>query len=83
MARLKVTNLNIIQRMTEWVNGQNRDNEYIFFANEIDEADIKQKAWNLGHMIIHFVPDNGPESNPLASGGFRKIIFVEKLPAPL
>jgi hypothetical protein len=43
----------------------------IFFQNEINESDVKQKAWDLASMIVNFVPDT--------VSGFTKIVFVEKL----
>jgi hypothetical protein len=73
MARIKVTNTNIQQRLVAWNNntGTSRQDELVFYANEINEQDVKQLAWDVGNMIINFQPD--------VVSGFTKITFVEKL----
>jgi len=73
MARIRVTNQNIQQRLIAWNNntGTSRQDELVFYQNDIDQADWKQRAWELGSMIIDVEPDT--------VSGFYKIVFVEKL----
>jgi hypothetical protein len=71
MARIKITNATIQAKLTKWAQGQERTDELIFFQNEINEQDVKQKAWDLASMIVNFEPDT--------VSGFTKIVFVEKL----
>jgi hypothetical protein len=73
MARIRVTQATIQNRLTQWNNnvGTTRQDELIFYKNEIDPDDWKPKAWELGSMIIDVQPDT--------VSGFYKIVFVEKL----
>ena len=71
MARIKITNASIKAKLTKWASGQEREDELIFFANEINQLDIMQMSWNLAAMIIQFQEDSVT--------GFHKITFVEKL----
>ena len=80
MARIKITQATIQAKLTKWAQGQERTDELIFYSNEINESEIKQKAWDLANMIVQFSEDTGPDvNNPVSVGGFRKITFVEKL----
>jgi sulfur transfer protein SufE len=69
--RVKITNATIAQQLQRWAQGQERDRQLIFYANEINEQDVKQRAWDLASMIVNFEPDT--------VSGFTKILFVEKL----
>jgi hypothetical protein len=71
MARIKITNATIAQQLQRWAQNQERERILIFYANEINEQDVKQRAWDLANMIVNFEPD--------AVSGFTKIVFVEKL----
>jgi len=73
MARIRVTNATIQQRLIAWNSntGTSRQDELVFYQNDIDPEDWKRKAWELGSMIIDIQPD--------AVSGFYKIVFVEKL----
>ncbi len=73
MPRIKVTQANLITRLQAWNNntGTTRQDELVFFRNEINAEEVKQRAWDLGNMIINIIPDSVE--------GFFKIIFVEKL----
>ena len=71
MARIKITGTTIEAKLTKWFLGQERTDELIFYQNEINADEWKQKAWDLGMMIIDIVPDSVT--------GFFKIVFVEKL----
>jgi len=78
MARIKVTNSNIVTLLTQWANNTNRENELVFYNEEINERDVKQRAWDLASMIIEVLPDTGGSSS-IQSQGFKKIVFVDKL----
>ncbi len=73
MARIRVTNANIQSRLTAWNNNTatSRQDELIFYQNDLDPDDWKRRAWELGSMIINILPDT--------VSGFYKIVFVEKL----
>jgi len=79
MARVKVTPATVVAKLTEWAQNTNRQDELVFYNNEINEQDIKQRAWDLARMIVEFMPDTGDPGNPISSQGFRKIVFVDKL----
>jgi hypothetical protein len=69
--KIKVTNATIVQRLTQWAQGQNLTNELIFFQNEINQQEIQQRAWDLANLRINFLPDEVV--------GFTKIVYVDKL----
>jgi hypothetical protein len=73
MPRVRVTNQNIKQRITDWaVSATNRADELIFIQGTIDAKDIQQDAFNSNaKMVIRIQPD---ETDP-----FMKITFVELL----
>jgi hypothetical protein len=73
MPRVRVTNQNIKQRITDWaVSATNRADELIFIQGTIDAKDIQQDAFNSNaKMVIRIQPD---ETDP-----FMKITFVEVL----
>lgn len=71
MARIKITAATVTAKLTKWVQGQERIDELIYYRNEIDAVDIKQRSWDLGSMIVDIVPDTVE--------GFNKILFSEKL----
>jgi hypothetical protein len=73
MARIRVTNATIPQRLIAWNSntGTSRLDELVFYQNDIDPEDWKRRAWELGSMIIDVQPDT--------VSGFYKIVFVEKL----
>jgi hypothetical protein len=73
MARIRVTPATIQSRLQAWNanTGTSRQDELIYYTNDIDAEDWKRRAWELGSMIIDVQPDTVQ--------GFYKIIFVEKL----
>jgi hypothetical protein len=73
MPRVRVTNQNIKQRITDWaVSATNRADELIFIQGTIDAKDIQQDAFNSSaRMIIRIESD--------ATDPFMKITFVELL----
>ena len=70
MARIKITQKTLKQKLTLWSQGKEVNDELIFFQNEIETAQWVQRAWE-DNMII------AVESDSVA--GFNKIVFKEKL----
>jgi hypothetical protein len=71
MARIKITPNTIQAKLNKWAQGQETLDELIYFQNEIQPEEWKQKAWDLANMIIDTQADTVT--------GFNKIVFIEKL----
>jgi hypothetical protein len=71
MARVRITPKTIQAKLTKWSQGQEIADELIYFSNEINAEEWKQKAWDLANMIIDVQSDS--------VSGFNKIIYKEKL----
>ena len=71
MARIRITPKTIQAKLTKWAQGQETADELIFYSNEIQPEEWKQKAWDLANMIIDIQTDT--------VSGFQKIVFKEKL----
>jgi len=71
MARIKITNKTIQAKLQRWAQGQELTDELVYYLNEIDTTEVKQKSWDLANMIIDIEPDTVI--------GFSKIIYKEKL----
>lgn len=71
MANVKVTPSNITAKITQWANGTNTTDLFIYHPSDgIDEKDIITRAWQLAGLVVTITPyqDN-----------FKKITFIEKL----
>jgi hypothetical protein len=69
MPRVRVTNQNIKQRITDWAtSATNRADELIFIQGTIDAKDLQQDAFNSNAKI-----------EPDITDPFMKITFVELL----
>lgn len=71
MARIRINQKTIKQKLDDWETGKGTEDELIFYGNEIEQETIKLLAWDKSNMIIDIVPD--------VVQGFNKIVFKEKL----
>lgn len=71
MAKLKISNSTIQAKLQKWAQGQEIQDELIFFENEVNQREWQQKAWDIANLRIEFSPDT--------VNGFTKIVYVDKL----
>jgi len=69
--RIKITPKTIQAKLTKWAQGLELTDELIYYSNELQPEEWKQKAWDLANMIIDIQSDT--------VGGFMKIVYIEKL----
>lgn len=69
MARIKVTQQNIMSKLQIWAQGNNLTDELIFRDGEINQGEVIDLGWKNG-VIIEAQPDRSI---------FKKFIYVEKL----
>lgn len=68
--RIKITELNIKDKIQEWSIGQNLTDELVFINGSLDASEWVLKCWNSDNMIIRIEPD---------IQNYSKFIYIEKL----
>jgi hypothetical protein len=72
MARVKVTEQNIKNKINLWKNGTNLTDELVFLDSEIDQKEAIAQAWS-NNVIVEVVADT------IGNGDFKKFVYKEKL----